>query len=106
MKKLVTGKTIKEFAMGNEKVFPVDDNTLITPAAKDEARSRNIVFVHKDEIKAEEPAKAEVKPEESSTTEATSCKVVDDNVKIDRQKLVEAVMKALDEKGLLDKIID
>ena len=38
MKKLVTGKTVQDFANENKgKDFPVDEDTLITPNAKDKA---------------------------------------------------------------------
>ena len=38
MKKLVTGKTVQDFANENKgKYFPVNEDTLITPNAKDTA---------------------------------------------------------------------
>ena len=52
MKKLVTGKTVQDFANENKgKDFPIDEDTLITPNAKDTAYALGIRFVDKDELK-------------------------------------------------------
>lgn len=124
MKTLVTGKIVQDFANDNKgKDFPIDDNALITPAAKDTANSLGIKFVSKEEYAKLENSKAnssecclEPKCEASACTEepVSGEKQVccnDDNAKsnqmsYDRQQVVEAVIKVLAEKGLLDKILD
>jgi ethanolamine utilization protein EutQ len=88
MKKLITEKTIAQLKADNTKFFPIDENTLITPSAKDAARNEGITFVY-----------GEQKHEETQGTQKSqkSC---------DKQAIVDAVIKVLRERGLLDEIID
>ena len=44
MKKLVCVKDIESFSKLGEKVFCIDENTIITPSAKDAAKSYGITF--------------------------------------------------------------
>jgi len=106
MKKLITEKIMEGFVAshGQGAEFPIDDNTLITPSAKDVARSNKIKFVEKCDacVETQEEKKepcCESKPAE--TKPAESCAMT-----YDRQMIVEAVMKVLQEKGILDKILD
>ena len=49
MKKLVTAKIVKDFANQNKgKNFVYDDNTLITPSARDMANSLGIKLAYVD----------------------------------------------------------
>lgn len=99
MKKLITAKTIQTLRNNGETVLLINDDTLITPSAKDAARSAGICFVHEDEAECQ----PEVKQPEANRSEAeTPCC----NMSYDRQVIVEAVIKALDERGILDKILD
>lgn len=95
MKTLVTEKTIAEFKQNGEKIVIINDDTLITNAAKDAARCANISFV-KEENLCKEPC-TQGKPGEKTE----GCPM-----SYDRQVIVEAVIKALDKKGILDKILD
>ena len=98
MKKLVTEKTMQDFIAGHGKgaKFPMDENTLLTPSAKDIARTNKIVFVDVCECTTADSSTCctEEKPAESCS------------MSYDRQLIVEAVMKVLKEKGILDKILD
>ena len=106
MKKLITEKIIEEFAKGGGKVFLADNNTLITPSAKDLARNKGIAFVNKEE--AEENAAEECECCTSAKEEKVGSEEPREacEMSYDRQLIVEAVMKALAEKGILDKILD
>lgn len=102
MKKLITEKIIEEFAKGGGTVFPTDHNTLITPSAKDLARNKGIAFVNKGDTAENAVEECECRASEKEEEEPKeACEM-----SYDRQLIVEAVMKALAEKGILDKILD
>ena len=115
MKKLITEKIMEGFVAGHGQgaEFPMDDDTLITPSAKDVARSNKIKFVDKETYTANNTEKkgscCETKEEACCAetekgccgTEPAGCEM-----SYDRQVIVEAVMRILQEKGILDKILD
>lgn len=124
MKKLVTAKIVKDFANQNRgKDFVYDDNTLITPSARDMANSLGIKLAcvdsqmeQSDSNKnrtlhpAVDAANATTDPA-NSTTKETKTFVNDEKCELnstgyDKKQIVEAVIKVLSEKGLLDKILD
>lgn len=114
MKKLITEKTVAEFAKNGEKVFSVDDNTLITPSAKDLARNEGITFKFVDEqnsgnsydVVSHASCMTPKKDEHAhgSCVQNRECKskISAEN----REKIVEAVIKVLADKGILNQIID
>lgn len=123
MKKLVTAKTIEDFAAGKEKLFPIDENTLITPSARDVARSKGITFCcecdeavevkpEAEDVKADslsaETKSAETNDEECSAKEKQEASECAESCKdsFDKEAVIEAVIKALDKRGVLDEILD
>ena len=136
MKQLVTATTIEQFLTTHKDVFPVTKDTLITPSAADFAKSHNIRFVaegemkvkdrnnvmasfhtseHSDsvaqnakhaecaeccecEAKADEPAPAEAPAEEPKKEISVA--------NFTKDQIVEAVIRVLDAKGILDKILE
>ena len=135
MKQLVTATTIEQFLTTHKDVFPVTKDTLITPSAADFAKSHGIRFVAEGEMKvkdrdnvmasfqtsehsdsvaqnakhaapaecaecaecaaaAEAPAPAEEPAKEISVANFT------------KDQIVEAVIRVLDAKGILDKILE
>ena len=134
MKQLVTATTIEQFLTTHKDVFPVTKDTLITPSAADFAKSHGIRFVADGEMKvkdrdnvmasfqtsehsdsvaqnakhaapaecaecaecaaaAEAPAPAEEPAKEIAVANFT------------KDQIVEAVIRVLDAKGILDKIL-
>lgn len=112
MKKLITAKTIADFAVKGEEFFLIDEDTLITPSAKDLARNKGITFVTSEEASAlgqeKKPCNEEVKAcvEEVRKTVETVVAEGGKAMTYDRQLIVEAVIKALDKKGILAQILD
>lgn len=124
MKKLVTAKIVKDFANQNKgENFIYDDNTLITPAARDMANSLGIKLAYVDsqleqseanENRTLQPtadaANATTDPANATTKEIKTfindekCEL--NSTSYDRKQIVELVIKVLSEKGLLDKILD
>lgn len=124
MKKLVTAKIVKNFANQNKgKNFVYDDNTLITPSARDMANSLGIKLAYVDpqleQSDANEngtlrptfdAANATTDPANATTKEIKTfindekCEL--NSTSYDRKQIVELVIKMLSEKGLLDKILD
>lgn len=124
MKKLVTAKIVKDFANQNKgKNFVYDDNTLITPSARDMANSLGIKLAYVDPQleqsyanengtlrPAFDAANATTDPANATTKEIKTfindekCEL--NSTSYDRKQIVELVIKALSEKGLLDKILD
>ena len=132
MKQLVTATTIEQFLTTHKDVFPVTKDTLITPSAADFAKSHKIRFVaegdfkpenpdnilaskytseHSDSVaqnakpcaccceeKAEEPAPAEAPAEEPAKEISVA--------NLTKDQIVEAVIRVLDAKGILDKILE
>lgn len=117
MKKLVTAKIVKDFANQNRgKDFVYDDNTLITPSARDMANSLGIKLACVDSQMEQSDSNENRIPHpavdaENSTTKETKAFVNDEKCELnstgyDKKQIVEAVIKVLSEKGLLDKILD
>lgn len=96
MKTLITAKIVSDFALKGEKIFLIDDNTLITPSARDLARNKGISFVHKDE--------AHEMPSCSVTGGSCSCKTSGEAA-TNVDEIVERVIEILAEKGLLEEIL-
>lgn len=119
MKKLVTEQTIKDFFVGHGKdySFPVDENTLITPLARDKAKSLGITFEKREECGAKTECNENIDLNENKpvaeTVEkpleaVTECaeKNSDCSMTYDRQMIVEAVIKVLVERGILGKKLE
>jgi len=133
MKQLVTATTIEQFLTTHKDVFPVTKDTLITPSAADFAKSHNIKFVAEGEMKvkdrnnvlasfhtsehsdsvaqnakhsacAECEAKAEEAPAEEAPAEEPKKDISVAN--FTKDQIVEAVIRVLDAKGILDKILE
>lgn len=124
MKKLVTAKIVKDFANQNKgKNFVYDDNTLITPSARDMANSLGIKLAYvepqleQSEVNENrtlyptaDAANATTDPANATTKEIKTfindekCEL--NSTSYDRKQIVELVIKVLSEKGLLDKILD
>jgi ethanolamine utilization cobalamin adenosyltransferase len=133
MKQLVTATTIEQFLTTHKDVFPVTKDTLITPSAADFAKSHNIKFVADGEMKvkdrnnvlasfhtsehsdsvaqnakhsacAECEAKAEEAPAEAAPAEEPAKEISVAN--FTKDQIVEAVIRVLDAKGILDKILE
>lgn len=124
MKKLVTAKIVKDFANQNKgKNFVYDDNTLITPSARDMANSLGIKLAYVEpqleQSEANEnrtlhptadAANATTDPANATTKEIKTfindekCEL--NSTSYDRKQIVELVIKVLSDKGLLDKILD
>ncbi len=108
MKKLVTEQTVKEFAAGKEKIFPIDSNTLVTPLARDMAKSLGIKFMEANcaeasaENKAIDVCAANIDDEKKCDNTGQNSNMTNSEMRT----LVETVMKALKERGILDKILD
>ena len=104
MKKLVTGKTVQDFANENKgKDFPVDEDTLITPNAKDTAYALGIRFVDKDELKGSycSAMHKDMKSEAAPCKENADSEEKDIDIDLDREKVVKAVIEVLTAKGLI-----
>jgi pyruvate/2-oxoglutarate dehydrogenase complex dihydrolipoamide acyltransferase (E2) component len=125
MKQLVTATTIEQFLTSHKDVFPVTNDTLITPSAADLAKTKGIKFVAEGEITtgsameikqtsehadsiaagahhADAPQAAAPAPAEEAAAPAAEPSVAN----FTKEQIVEAVIKVLDAKGILDKILD
>ena len=112
MKKLVTEQTIVDFFVGQGKdyPFPIDDNTLITPLAKDKAKSLGITFEKQGDCSKKSEC-VESRPAETVAAVAAGAQACTENssecsMTYDRQMIVEAVIKVLVERGILGKILE
>ena len=96
MKKLVTSKTIADFANARQgKYFLVEEGTIISPAARDTANNYEIKIVYELPESEKAPCKEEL------CESVKGCQGISE---ADKALIVEMVMKVLAEKGLLDKI--
>lgn len=86
MKKLICAKEIEEFAKQGKKVFYMDSDTIITPAAQDAAKSSGIKFSND--------------PQSQSGSEA---KIGDETIS---SEMIYSVLKALADKGQLGGIME
>ena len=132
MKQLVTATTIEQFLLTHKDVFPVTPDTLITPSAADLAKTKGIRFVAEEGLKRphpdnalasghtsehsdscatsalhhdaapEAPAPAAEAPAEAPAAPAAEPSVAN----FTKEQIVEAVIRVLDAKGILDKILD
>ncbi len=108
MKKLITEKTIAQLKNDGIEFFTIDDDTLITPSAKDAARNEGIKLI-----------RVEGKPcniAEPVTDKAEGCKVkatikdivqgvCETNNNCSHDEVVTAVIKVLKDKNILDDIL-
>ena len=135
MKQLVTATTIEQFLTTHKDVFPVTNDTLITPSAADFAKSHGIRFVAEGEMKVKdrenvmasfqtsehsdsvaqnathvvcaecaESAAPAAAPAEEAPAEAPAKEISVAN--FTKDQIVEAVIRVLDAKGILDKILE
>lgn len=127
MKKLVTATTIEQFLTSHKDVFPVTSDTLITPSAADLAKTKGIKFVaegcddascddvlaskhtseHSDSFAAGTHHEDAPAPQAEAPAEAPAAPAAEPDVSsFTKDQIVEAVIKVLDAKGILDKILD
>ena len=135
MKQLVTATTIEQFLTTHKDVFPVTKDTLLTPSAADFAKSYGIRFVADGEMKVKdrenvmasfqtsehsdsvaqnathvvcaecaESAAPAAAPAEEAPAEAPAKEISVAN--FTKDQIVEAVIRVLDAKGILDKILE
>ncbi len=133
MKQLVTATTIEQFLTTHKDVFPVTKDTLITPSAADFAKTHGIRFVADGEMKvkdrdnvmasfqtsehsdsvaqnakhaacAECAECAECAAPAEAPAEAPAKEISVAN--FTKDQIVEAVIRVLDAKGILDKILE
>lgn len=98
MKKLVTGKTVQDFANENRgKNFPVDEDTLITPNAKDTAYALGVKFIDKAEMNNIDYSSLDNEKKAEPCDDSKDCVDID----LDRQQVVKAVIEVLAAKGLI-----
>lgn len=130
MKQLVTATTIEQFLLTHKDVFPVTPDTLITPSAADLAKTKGIKFVAEDGLQrpnpnnvlasghtsehsdscatsamhhdAPAPAPEAPAPEAPAAAAAPEISVAN----FTKDQIVEAVIRVLDAKGILDKILN
>jgi len=134
MKQLVTATTIEQFLTTHKDVFPVTNDTLITPSAADFAKSHGIRFVAEGEMKVKDrdnvmasfqtsehsdsvaqnakhaacpecEAKAEEAPAPAEAPAAAPAQEIS-VANFTKDQIVEAVIRVLDAKGILDKILE
>lgn len=96
MKKLICVKDIEALNKQGKKVFYLDDNTIITPSAKDAAKNSGIEFSYEAECCEE---KATCCEEKASKPEIISGGEIDSN-------MIYTVLKTMLEKGLLNGMFD
>lgn len=102
MKRLITAKIIKDFVNVGGSVFEIDDNTLITPSAKDEARNSNVTFACASEIeKMAGKQQCELKNTQAAEDNVKSNQSQNIDTEIDRKQVIEEIVKILKEKNLI-----
>lgn len=110
MKNLITEKTIADFAKCGAKTYLIDDNTLITPSAKDLARSEGIQFISSAELEKNSYAskKSDTKGCELNNPTCMMEKNSEKNMmhNLNKEEIVKLIIHALDERGILEKILD
>jgi len=95
MKKLICVKDVEAVEKQGQKVFYIDSNTIITPAAKDAARDRGIEFSTEAQV-------CEVK----SSCEGKACEPAKASEGEMDKDMIYKVFKAMMDKGLLSGIFD
>ncbi len=108
MKKLVTEQTIKDFVVGHGTgyPFPIDKDTLITPLARDKAKSLGLTFANSDEAGSQPLCHKEVSPQPAEAVTQKETPSAECKMTYDRQLIVETIIKVLEERGILGKILD
>jgi hypothetical protein len=128
MKQLVTATTIEQFLLTHKDVFPVTPDTLITPSAADLAKTKGIRFVAEEGLKRPHPDNALASghtsehsdscatsalhhdapaPAPAPAAEAPAAPAAEISVaNLTKEQIVEAVIRVLDAKGILDKILN
>ena len=92
MKKLICEKDICCMVKKGKKVFYIDEQTIITPAGKDMAKTNNIVFTKKEK--------------NTKLTETEVCQIDRgiDKKEVDKE-MIYKVLKTMHEKGHLKDIL-
>ena len=129
MKQLVTATTIEQFLLTHKDVFPVTPDTLITPSAADLAKTKGIRFVAEEGLKRPHPDNAlasghtsehsdscatsalhhDAAPEAPAPAAEAPAEEPEKEISVanfTKDQIVEAVIRVLDAKGILDKILD
>lgn len=88
MKKLICAKDVEDLAKKGQKIFYIEENTIITPSAKDSAKALKIEFSTDSNV-------CEVECEAKTSCEAG----IDSN-------MIFEVFKAMADKGLLQGLFD
>ncbi|SKA75948.1 ethanolamine utilization protein EutQ [Caloramator quimbayensis] len=95
MKKLICVKDVENAQKEGRKVIYIDNNTIVTPSAKDAARNIGIEFSTEQPISVCKENICEIKPSEA--------KVCDDEID---SEMIYKVLRALMDKGLLNGVMD
>lgn len=118
--KLITEKIVEELAFADKKIMYIDENTIITPLAKELARSKGIEFVEGSSVDCGSSDCNEKSLEKECETNCVGsecedkekllrselvkiCKdMCEKNPSIEKEKMVQIIVKTLAEKELLD----
>lgn len=101
MKKLICAKDIEEAEKQGQKVFCIEEGTIVTPAAKDAARTRGIeITTDASALAAKNTCETKVACETPSCEPAKVCEGGIDS------EMIYKVFKAMMEKGLLNGVFD
>ncbi|QHI71552.1 cupin domain-containing protein [Aminipila terrae] len=102
MKRLICAKDVETLAKQGQKVFYIDEDTLVTPSAKDAARSCGVEFSTEAPapVCCAAPAACEAPAPAPAAEPAKACEgEIDTN-------MIYTVLKALADKGLLQGVLD
>ncbi|MBE6035827.1 cupin domain-containing protein [Aminipila sp.] len=99
MKRLICAKDVEALEKQGQKVFYIDEDTLVTPSAKDAARACGIEF------STEAPVQACAAPAacQAQAPAAEAAKACDGEIDTN---MIYTVLKALADKGLLQGVLD
>lgn len=107
MKKLICAKDVENAKKQGKKVVYIDNDTIVTPSAKDSARNLGIDFstevpACEVESSCKEKASEPLKSQETTKT-SEPVKACDDTIDSD---MIYKVLKAMMDKGLLNGLLD
>ncbi|MGH4120546.1 cupin domain-containing protein [Clostridium sp.] len=101
MKKLISVKNVEDAEKQGQKILYIENDTIITPSAKDAARNCGIEFSTEAPVCETKSEKASVPAKEVMTSELA--KACEGGIDVDT---IYKVFKAMMDKGLLNGIID
>ena len=102
LKKLITVNDMRTVFNNKEKHICVDDNTIVTPAAKDCAHELGIKILKGDQIPVVVPTQAVVEKEEVSVESIITNEICDSGINITEELLNEIVKKVVAKIGIAE----